>query len=68
LSNGRCPYFVRRGRGDYAPVSGLIPCFGRDGKERYLYRFIDKGVKPGAKYEYRLEVVKADPTDRTAQH
>ena len=60
-------YRTEKGEENYAPISGTIPYFGRDGKERYRYQFIDKGAKPGAKYDYRLEVVKSDQIDRTAQ-
>jgi hypothetical protein len=46
-----------KGKDDYTPLSGLIPYFGREGKEMFRYRFIDKGMKQGIKYDYRLEVV-----------
>ena len=57
-----------KGKDNYVPISNLIPYFGRDGKDVFLYRFTDNSAKPGAKYDYRLEVVKSDQIDRTAQH
>jgi hypothetical protein len=53
-------YRSEQGKESYNPITDLIPYFGRDGKERYLYRFTDNGAKPGVRYEYRLEVVGLD--------
>ena len=49
-----------KGKDNYTPITNLIPYFGRDGKDVFLYRFTDNSTKPGAKYEYRLERVEAD--------
>lgn len=51
---------AEKGTDNYAPISNLIPYFGQDDKDVLFYRFIDKTVKRGVKYDYRLEIVDAD--------
>ena len=51
---------AEKGKENYATISNLIPYFGRDDKDIYLYRFTDNSVKPGVRYAYRLEIVKAE--------
>ena len=48
---------TEKGKDNYTPVSNVIPYFGQDGTEQYLYKFIDKAAKPDIQYDYRLEVV-----------
>jgi len=51
---------AEKGKDNYTPVSNLIPYFGQDDKDTFLYRFTDNSVKPGVRYAYRLEIVKAE--------
>ena len=48
---------TEKGKENYTPISNLIPYFGQDGTEQYLYKFIDNATKPDIQYDYRLEVV-----------
>ena len=48
---------AEKGKDNYNPISNVIPYFGQDGTERYLYKFIDNAAKHGIQYDYRLEVV-----------
>ena len=59
---------TEKGKDNYTPISNLIPYFGRDDKDIFLYKFTDTNTKPEVQYDYRLEVVKSDQIDRTAQH
>ncbi|MBI5755304.1 MAG: hypothetical protein HZA12_00105 [Nitrospirae bacterium] len=61
-SKGFVIHRSEKGKDDYTSLSGLIPYFGRDGKEIFRYRFIDKNMKQGIQYDYRLEVVKKSLT------
>jgi hypothetical protein len=48
---------AEKGKDNYTPISNLIPYFGRDDKDTFLYRFTDNSVMPGVKYDYKLETV-----------
>ncbi|MBI5756026.1 MAG: SBBP repeat-containing protein [Nitrospirae bacterium] len=58
-SKGFVIHRSEKGKNDYTPLSGLIPYFGRDGKEIFRYRFKDNSVKFGIRYDYRLETVRS---------
>ncbi len=51
---------TEKGKETYRPITILIPYFGRNDKDVFLYRFTDNSINPGVKYEYRLERVEAD--------
>ncbi len=59
---------TEKGKENYSAITSLIPWFGRDDKDIFLYKFTDTNIKPEVQYDYRLEVVKSDQIDRTAQH
>lgn len=59
---------TEKGKENYIAITSLIPWFGRDDKDIFLYKFTDTNIKPEVQYDYRLEVVKSDQIDRTAQH
>ncbi|MBI5039293.1 MAG: hypothetical protein HZC13_05990 [Nitrospirae bacterium] len=48
---------AEKGKDNYTAISNLIPYFGRDDKDTFLYKFTDNNIKPGVKYDYRLERV-----------
>ncbi|MBI5097406.1 MAG: hypothetical protein HZB32_07235 [Nitrospirae bacterium] len=48
---------AEKGKDNYTAISNLIPYFGRDDKDIFLYRFTDNTTKLGVKYDYRLERV-----------
>ena len=58
---------TEKGKENYTAITSLIPYFGRDDKDIFLYKFTDTNIKPEVQYDYRLEVVKSDQSDRTAQ-
>ncbi|MBI5193676.1 MAG: hypothetical protein HZA08_09585 [Nitrospirae bacterium] len=45
---------------EYQPVSGEIPNFSSNKQDIYEYIYIDNSVKPGIKYDYRIEPLMAD--------
>ena len=48
---------TEKGKEKYTPITNLIPYFGQNDKDTFLYRFTDNSVMPGVKYEYKLETV-----------
>jgi hypothetical protein len=60
-------YRTENGKDNYTKISGIIPYFGKDNSECYLYQYTDKNAKPEGKYNYKLEVVNSGQVDRTAQ-
>lgn len=52
-----------KGKRDYTPISDLIPYFGQDSKDVFLYRFIDNNVRPGTDYDYHLQTMGTDRMD-----
>ena len=48
---------AEKGKDNYTAISNLIPYFGRDDRDIFLYRFTDNTTKLGVKYDYRLERV-----------
>ena len=48
---------AEKGKDNYAPVSNMIPYFGQNDKDIFLYRFTDINAMPGVRYDYRLETV-----------
>ena len=48
---------AEKGKDNYAPVSNMIPYFGQNDKDIFLYRFTDSNARPGVRYDYRLETV-----------